>query len=314
MTRLCVTGDVHGHLQLALGVAARWQKELEADFEAVLICGDVGSFAKLEDLDKATRRHARDNPNSCDLEFPKQWMRPNRSPWLEGIWAPESRGGLGLDAPCIMTYGNHEGFDLIRKATPRRIREEPVGASELRAIDPGGRILLLPSGWRMKTASGKVIGSIGGIQPGQRHRAGYDELAYIQEEAVEAIVSGDPIDVLITHQGPRETQGFGRGSELLDRVLQSGKARTWFHGHSVGDPEIRKIGDTTVVPMNGVPFRPAGPMAGQPNEDAWCSVGFESGRLVLDRRRPDCWWEFHLRNWIVRPDGSAVAPPLAAFL
>lgn len=312
--RVCVTGDVHGHLQLALGVAARWQKELDSNFEAVLICGDIGSFARVEDLDKATRRHAKNNPDGCDLEFTKQWMHPERAPWLAKIWESEANGGLGLEAPCVITYGNHEGFDLIRKATPNRMREEPVELGELRAIDPDRRILLLPSGWRLKLPSGIVIGSVGGIQPGQRHKAGYDEMAYIQEKAVESIAVGEPMDVLITHQGPRATQGFNRGSDLLDRILETGKAKTWFHGHSVGDPEIKTIGNTTVVPLNGVPFRPNGPMEGQPDEDAWCSVDFSEASPEIDRQRPDCWWEFHRRNWSSSDRCGVVMPQLSSWI
>ena len=55
---VCVIGDVHGHMQLALLMAARWQVELGAHFDAVLLCGDVGAFSAADRLDKATRRHA----------------------------------------------------------------------------------------------------------------------------------------------------------------------------------------------------------------------------------------------------------------
>ena len=155
------------------------------------------------------------------------------------------------------------------------------------------------------------MAALGGIQPGQRPRAGYDPMAYIDEKAVESIVNGGQIDVLITHQGPRLTQGFGRGSELFDQIADSGKVRTWFHGHSVGDPEIKTHGGTTVVPMDGLPFRPEGPMKGQPDEDSWCSLQITVNEIDIDRRRPECWWEFHQSNWSRLPNGSLVAPPLA---
>lgn len=53
---LCAIGDVHGHLQLGLAVAARWQRELGIRFEAVLLCGDIGSFTDDRQLDSTTRR------------------------------------------------------------------------------------------------------------------------------------------------------------------------------------------------------------------------------------------------------------------
>ena len=60
---IAVVGDTHGHLQLALCVLARWQIELGAAFDAVLLCGDVGSFTDDEELDNATRAHAGRNPH-----------------------------------------------------------------------------------------------------------------------------------------------------------------------------------------------------------------------------------------------------------
>ena len=209
-SQVCVIGDVHGHLQLALGVAARWQDQMEKPFEAVLICGDISAFSSVDRIDRATRRFAKLNP--CELEFPTQWMKPDSSPWLRGIWAPREEGGLGLDAPVIVTYGNHEDFDLIAKSTPDGYPLEPVAISDLRSIDPGGRILLLPSGWRVRLPSGLVVGAIGGIQPGQRPKAGYPPMAYIDPEHVDMITQGGPVDVLITHQGPAVQQGYGRGS------------------------------------------------------------------------------------------------------
>ena len=69
---VCAIGDVHGHLQLALCMAAQWQKELDINFEAVLLCGDVGTFTEDIQLDSTTRRHAKCNP--CELEFLYQWQ------------------------------------------------------------------------------------------------------------------------------------------------------------------------------------------------------------------------------------------------
>jgi hypothetical protein len=52
---------------MALTVLARWQQELGARFEAVLLCGDVRTFTDDSQLDNATRRRGKSNP--CELEF-----------------------------------------------------------------------------------------------------------------------------------------------------------------------------------------------------------------------------------------------------
>lgn len=105
---LCVIGDTHGHLQLGLCVAARWQQESNVSFDAVLLCGDVGTFIDESQLDSTTRRHAKANP--CELEFLKQWASEPPARWLHKIFLPVDDGGLGLECPVVMVHGNHEGF------------------------------------------------------------------------------------------------------------------------------------------------------------------------------------------------------------
>ena len=63
--QVAIVGDCHGHLQLALCVLARWQEHLGQDFEAVFLCGDVGTFTETSPPDSATHDHARRNP--CEI-------------------------------------------------------------------------------------------------------------------------------------------------------------------------------------------------------------------------------------------------------
>ena len=110
---ICVIGDTHGHLQLALCMAARWQKCLSVEFEAVFLCGDVGTFTAEDQLDNATRRHSKSN--ACELEFLTQWSVDPHPAWLNRIFMPGSAGGLGLTYPVVMVHGNHEGFDHLQR-------------------------------------------------------------------------------------------------------------------------------------------------------------------------------------------------------
>jgi hypothetical protein len=309
---ICVTGDVHGHMQLALLVAARWQLELGIRFEAVLLCGDIGAFSDLARLDKATRRHAEENP--CELEMVNQWMPEPPSPWLSKIFEPLVDGGLGLTCPVIAMHGNHEDFELLERIAPSSapIPTEAVAASRLPRLDPGGRISFLPSGWRVVTPSGLTVGAIGGIQPGQRPTAGYPPRAYIAEDAVLSFCEGPAVDALITHQRPAAIHGTQRGSDDLDAVLECGLIRSWFHGHSVVDDTIRTVAGTTVVPLHGVPVRTRGPDAGMPRPDAWCWTRYRGSRLDLTRELPRFWREFDQQRWIRQADGQLIAPQLVA--
>jgi hypothetical protein len=105
---LAFVGDCHGHLQLALCVLARWQRDLGVRFEAAILCGDVGTFSHGSQLDNATRRRGKANP--CELEFLHQWSTDPPAPWLDAIVRAEAEGGLGPTCPVVMVHRNHEGF------------------------------------------------------------------------------------------------------------------------------------------------------------------------------------------------------------
>ena len=64
-----IVGDVHGHLQLALCTLARWQRERGGSaFDAVFLCGDVGTFTEDAQLDSAAGLSLNsDGPRTCQF-------------------------------------------------------------------------------------------------------------------------------------------------------------------------------------------------------------------------------------------------------
>ena len=314
-TEVAVVGDVHGHLQLALCMLARWQAELNVRFEAVFLCGDVGTFTEDAQLDNATRSHAK--TNECELEFLRQWSTHPQAPWLEHIFRPADDDGLGLCCPVVMVHGNHDGFAHLETLSSRRRRPaEPVPLAQLRGVDTREFIGYLPSGWRAVTPSGLVVGGVGGMQSGQRARTRYHPMAYVDDDdAVEALLDAGPLDLLITHQGPSETQ-LGHGSESLQLLLDAGVARAWFHGHSTPNEAIVRAGPgdaCTVVPLGDIAF--AGKGGADPGLKGWARVRREGdGELAVVRETPPFWREFRRHQWLRLPDGRLVAPPLARFV
>lgn len=302
-------GDVHGHLQLALSVMAELQRLRNARLDAVFLCGDLGSFADVSDLDNATRRHARHNP--IELEFLTQWASAPPAPWLEYLFRPVDEEGLGLTCPVVFVHGNHEGFPTLARLIPARPRAD-VTVDELPAIDRLGRIRYLPSGWILRLASGLRVAGIGGIDPDQRV-ARYHPLAYLDEEAIECVrAEGGGIDLLITHQGPACLQGSG-GSPRLDRLALEGVAGVWCHGHSVHRDELCRIGPADrmqVVPLHDVAFPISGPAAGQIRCQGWAWITFDSAEPAVVREAPDWLRTFDRRRWYTMRDGRLVCPPL----
>ena len=214
---ICVIGDVHGHLQLGLCMAARWQKELDTRFDIILLCGDVGTFTEESQLDSTTRRHSKNNP--CELEFLYQWSADPQPDWIHKIFLDSHEGGAGLQCPVVMVHGNHEGFSHLETLMPKNIPSEPVQITELPGVDTSGYIHFLPSGWKCFTPSGLIVAGVGGIERDQR-KAGYHDMAYLNDDAIAALLEGSSVDVLITHQGPSSLQS-SQGSETLQILLDS---------------------------------------------------------------------------------------------
>lgn len=174
---IAVLGDVHGHLQLGLCVLARRQAELGIRLTSVYLCGDVGTFTAEDPPDSATRSHARGNP--CELEFLTQWAADPPPPWLEAVFRPADAGGLGLDCPVIMVHGNHEGFRRLERLAPTHVPKYVADPDELPAVDRGGWIRYLPSGWRVAGPGGLVVAGMGGIDPAP---ALIDKRLYVRDE------------------------------------------------------------------------------------------------------------------------------------
>lgn len=147
-------------------------------------------------MDSTTCRHGKSNP--FELEFLQQWSVDPQSPWLAGIFPPASEGKFGLTCPVVMVHGNHEGFAHLEKLIPEGQPEMAVDISALPAIEAGGRIRLLPPGWKCMTASGLTVAGIGGIEQGQRC-ADYHPMAFIDDDAVIRLLESDPVDMLVTH-------------------------------------------------------------------------------------------------------------------
>ncbi|MBN2371172.1 MAG: metallophosphoesterase [Vicinamibacteria bacterium] len=310
---IAVVGDVHGHLQMALCVFARWQRDLGRPFSAVLLCGDVGTFTNVSQLDNATRRHARDNP--CEIEFLTQWCANPPAAWLARIFTPIGEG-LGLTCPVVMVHGNHEGFGLLEEWSRQPIPANPVAVEKLPAIDPNGYLKYLPSGWRFETSAGHVVAGIGGIEPGQRVAA-YHPMAFIDESAVLALASySDTVDILVSHQGPSLVQG-ALGSPTLDLLAENPMARVWCHGHGVTTSEITTIGpggECRVVPLGDIAFSDADSSGGRPGLDGWLILDLHGEKATIRREPPRFWRQYRKSRWRRTRTGCLICPDLLPFV
>ena len=314
---ICAIGDTHGHLQLALCMVACWQREQNTAFEAVFLCGDVGTFTSEKQLDSTTRRHGKANP--CELEFLHQWSFNPFPAWLRMIFEPTDCDGLGLTCPVIMVHGNHEGFSHLQTLIPNVSPDTIFDIHELPMVDSGGFIRYLPSGFRCRTASGRIVGGIGGIELGQRN-AKYHDLAYLDESAILRFLDNPPLDLLITHQGPASIQGDG-GSDSLQELLNAEKMRCWCHGHSIRHPEIVDAGPnekTRVVPLEDATFTKS---LDEPGRDCFAGIHFDSpeGLPRIEMFYPQNWRHYRRKHWLAlaaaqESEQRLVSPDLKRFI
>jgi len=306
LTHIAVVGDTHGHLQLGLCVMARWQKLLGVRLEALFLCGDVGTFTNSDQLDNATRLHAKDNP--VELEFLHQWSVDPQPNWLSHIF---DSSGLDLECPVIMVHGNHEGFaHLERLARGRGRKDDCVEIDDLPFVDSGEHIRYLPSGWRVKLPSGYVAGGVGGMEAGQR-RAKYHPMAYIDENSVlQLLDNAAKIDILITHQGPSGVQA-DRGAPSLQPLLDREVARVWFHGHSARHPEVAWCGptqSTCLAPLGDAAF--CGTAMDDPGQDAYAVLSIDERCVRVKKEPPPFLRDFRFKYWTATRDGLWVCPDL----
>lgn len=312
MTPICTIGDTHGHLQLALCMVASWQREQNIAFEVVFLCGDVGTFTSDDHLDSTTRRHGKANP--CELEFFYQWSADPFPAWLRMIFEPVDSGGLGLTCPVVMVHGNHEGFSYLETLVPNVSLDTIFDIDQLPTVDTGGLIRYLPSGFRCRTTSGKIVGGIGGIELGQRN-AKYHELAYLDELVILRFLDNPTIDLLITHQGPSGIQADG-GSVLLQELLDAGKMRCWCHGHSIRRQEIVDAGPNgrvRVVPLEDATFTKS---TDEPGHDCFAAIRFESPDELpnVEMIYPENWRHYRRKHWLALDEQRLVCPDLKRFV
>ena len=219
MIRIALFADIHGKFLLPFKLADRYQQETGEQIDLILQCGDLGAFPSLNNLDKATIRHARNDRD--ELGFADQFVTrdPTIATYLEN---------LNLDMICIR--GNHEDHDFL---------DELEAASDATrfSIDAYQRVWVCKTGMlqtvqvRDEMLCFAGIGRVG-------DRKGRNDKKFIQDYERKAlkklIKSKVDLDVLITHDKADKLEpGYGMPeiSQLLDELI----VHYHFYGHT-GEP------------------------------------------------------------------------------
>ena len=217
ISRYLVFGDLHGRILPAFRLAQVWERDYDARLDGLLQVGDLGFFPDPARLDKATARHAADDPlelGACLV------AEPSRE--ADAVFHGEG----GPPAPLLFTAGNHEDFDALARCEtngPRRSPSFPVDAYlHVRCIRDG-HVEGLPGPLR--------VGAVWGIDdkaPNARRRT--PERGRIRDRSLTSL-TGASFDVLLSHDGPRDAVLPGSGSEGLTALIGLARPAFAFFGH-----------------------------------------------------------------------------------
>src|SRR5262245_45015033 len=208
-----VFGDLHGRVLPAFRLALAWGREHGERLDGLLQVGDLGFFPDPARLDKATLRHAKDDP----LELGARYIvQPGKlaDAILNNVEVP----------PLWFVPGNHEDYVALdeRKAAGGKT-DFPVDAYLCVRCLRDGTVTRLPGGLR--------VGGLWGIDdqaPNARRRVPAE--ARIRPRSANQL-AGQAFDVLLTHESPRDAVRPGCGSEEIDLVLHLARPAFAFFGH-----------------------------------------------------------------------------------
>ncbi len=217
--KIAIFSDIHGKILLPFKLVDLYQKETGSKMDFILQCGDIGAYPIIENLDKATIKHAQYDRD--ELGFHDDFTKEN----------PEIRAFLNeLNMNMICVRGNHEDHDFLDELE----KENPD--QSIFPIDIYGRVFVCRSGLEQKLETeDEVLHFVGIGRIGDRK--GRSEKRFIQDyerfEIKKLLKTKDTFDILITHDKDDSQSGYGMPEirEVLDNVI----FQYHFYGHT-GEP------------------------------------------------------------------------------
>lgn len=216
---IAVFGDLHGNILLAFQCCLRWQQETGQQLDLILQVGDLGVFPDQTRLDSATRRHSERDP--AVLGF------------LQGFTMPQTEVVATLDrlrCNLLFVRGNHEDHVWLDA------REQQTKSCCF-PVDIYWRLWCLKTGVpytfhrRDETITILGIGRIG--RPASSEKAKPHYIQPYEQQRLEQL-SDTPVDILLTHDAPRDRIYPGSGSLEIEQALLRHQPRYHFFGHYSG--------------------------------------------------------------------------------
>ncbi|MCS3798001.1 metallophosphoesterase [Niastella sp. OAS944] len=243
--RVAIFSDIHGKILLPFKLVDVYQKETGNKIDFILQCGDMGAYPNIENLDKATIKHARYDRD--ELGFYDGFTKVNRD-------IKTFLDNLGISMICVR--GNHEDHDFLDN-----LEKENFQSSKF-PIDIYKKVFVCKSGLKQELRTeNDVLKFVGIGRIGDRK--GRTEKRFIQEyerkEIKKLLKTRDTFDILITHDkddGSQRGYGMAEIREVLDNII----FHYHFYGHT-GEPfkqETDYNGITQSIKVKELEFNESG--------------------------------------------------------
>lgn len=216
---IAVFGDLHGNILLAFKMGARWQQQAGEQLDLMLQVGDLGVFPDRTRLDRATRRHS--EQEQAVLGFQAYFASYHQE--VAAMLAETA-------CPLLFVRGNHEDqvwLDAQEQRTP----------GPLFPVDAYGRLWCLKTGipytFHQRDESITILG-IGRIgRPAAAKKAKPHYIQPYEQDRLDQL--GEmPVDILLTHDAPRDAIYPGSGSLEIEHALFRYQPQYHFLGHYGG--------------------------------------------------------------------------------
>ncbi len=236
--------DLHGRILLAFKLVQRFQKERGINIDLILQCGDLGIFPDTNRLDKATIKHAKNDPS--ELGFSQYFVK--KKPKVQKVLQD-------INTQMICVRGNHEDHPYLDQLEQKSPTERfTVDCYQKISICKTGELLQISN----NTSNLNIVG-IGRI--GKRDPNREDQAIHIQDyervKLQKLMRSKTPIDILITHDSAVDFVTLGYGMDEIREFLDSKKPHYHFFGHT-GTPcaiQTDTNGATTSVKIAELEFK-----------------------------------------------------------
>jgi Icc-related predicted phosphoesterase len=245
---IAVFGDTHGHLRLMFQLCRLWQIEHQIHLDAVFQCGDLGYFPNPENLDKATRRYVKKDPEELGFKYFVK-PKPEKDAKLAEILSGDKNDLNSVSCPVYFCHGNHEDFQELASE---------VGNASIKAIDFFERLHWLRPGHVLQIEGIKVASLGGGAEaqdtPEDDH--GLDEpWKWVNNKACEQLID-KKFDILLSHTSPKGIGGASDqwGSERLRTVIELCQPEYNFFAHHKEEIMPANIDKTKCHWLNDVNF------------------------------------------------------------